>query len=209
MNQHEPGAIVVGVDVGGLKKGFHAIAFQDGHYREKFSTLIPSEIAEWCRKLKASVVGVDAPCRWSLTGRARPCERALAAEGLHTFATPSQAKGRTHPFYHWMVNGADLYRCLAPDYQLYNGQRSVSGLLCVETFPHAVACALAGKNLSARQKRADHSRLLREAGVGTDALTNMDWIDAAICALAAHHLRAGTCKAYGEPAEGFIVVPQS
>lgn len=209
MNHHESGSIVVGVDVGGLKKGFHAVALQDGHYREKVSTPIPEAVAAWCRNLKASVVGIDAPCRWSLTGRARPCERALAAEGLSTFATPSQARGETHPFYRWMVNGADLYRCLAPDYPLYNGQRSGSGRVSVETFPQVVACALAGKQLSAGQKRVDRFRLLRETGVATDALTNMDWIDAALCALAAHHLGSGTFKAYGDAAEGFIVVPHS
>jgi hypothetical protein len=38
MNQHKPGS-VVGVDVGGRKKGFHAVALQDGHYREQLSTL--------------------------------------------------------------------------------------------------------------------------------------------------------------------------
>ena len=108
-----------------------------------------------------------------------------------------------------MVNGADLYRCLAPDYPLYNGQRSVSGQVCAETFPHAVACALAGQQLSARQKRADRARLLQAAGVATDALTNMDWIDAALCALAAQHLRADTFTPYGDAAEGFIVVPLS
>ena len=208
MNQHEPGSIVVGVDVGGPKKGFHAVALQDGQYRETLSTLMAAEVAAWCRRLKAAVVGIDAPCRWSLTGMARPCERALAAKGLHTFATPSQVKGEAHPFYQWMVQGADLYRFLAPDYQLYNGQRSVSGQVCFETFPHAVACALAGKTLSAKQKRADRSRLLREVGVSTDALTNIDWIDAALCALAAHHHVMGTVKTYGDVAEGFIVVPQ-
>lgn len=209
MNQREPGSFVVGVDVGGLKKGFHAVALQDGLYCEKLSTLLAEEVAAWCRRLKASVVGIDAPCRWSLTGRARPCERALAAEGLHTFATPSQAKGEAHPFYRWMVKGADLYRCLDPDYRLFEGQRSVSDEVCFETFPHAVACALARKTLSAGQKRADRSRLLREAGVSTKALTNIDWIDAALCALAAHHFVMGTFKAYGEVAEGFLVVPHS
>ncbi len=209
MKRCGPGSIVVGVDVGGPKKGFHAVATQDGQYREQLSTLIAEEVAAWCRRLKAAVVGIDAPCRWSLTGRARPCERALAAEGLHTFATPCQAKGAAHPFYRWMVQGADLYRCLAPDYRLFEGQRSVSDQVCFETFPHAVACALARKPLSAGQKRADRSRLLREAGVSTDALTNIDWIDAALCALAAHHLVMGTFKTYGDVAEGLIVVPQS
>lgn len=50
MTHHEPGSIVVGVDVGGRKKGFHAVALEDGHYREKLSTLIATEIAEWCRR---------------------------------------------------------------------------------------------------------------------------------------------------------------
>ncbi len=209
MNQRELGSTVVGVDVGGPKKGFHAVALQGGQYREQLSTLIAREVAAWCRRLKASVVGIDAPCRWSLTDRARPCERALAAEGLHTFATPSQAKGATHPFYRWMVQGADLYRCLKPDYRLFEGQRSVSGRICFETFPQAIACALAGKILSAGRKRADRSRLLREAGVSTETLTNIDWIDAPLCALAAHHIVMGTSKPYGDVAEGFIVMPQS
>jgi len=209
MNQRELGSTVVGVDVGGPKKGFHAVALQGGQYREQLSTLIAEEVAAWCRRLKVSVVGIDAPCRWSLTGRARPCERALSADGLHTFATPSQAKGEAHPFYCWMVKGADLYRCLAPDYRLFEGQRSVFGQICFETFPHAVACALARKTLSAGQKRADRSRLLCEAGVSTETLTNIDWIDAALCALAAHRLVMGTFKTYGDVTEGFIVMPQS
>jgi predicted nuclease with RNAse H fold len=209
MNHHEPGSIVVGVDVGGPKKGFHAVALQDGQYREQLSTLMAQEVAAWCRRLKASAVGIDAPCRWSLTGRARPCERALAAEGLHTFATPSEVKGAAHPFYQWMVKGADLYRCLQTDYRLFEEQLPRSGQICFETFPHAVACALAKKTLSAGQKRADRSRLLREAGVSMETLTNIDWIDAALCALAAHYLGAGTFTAYGDAAEGFIVVPHS
>lgn len=56
MTHHEPGAIVVGVDVGGSKKGFHAVALQDGQYREKFSTLSATDIAAWCRRLKASMI---------------------------------------------------------------------------------------------------------------------------------------------------------
>ncbi len=56
MNQCELGSIVVGVDVGGSKKGFRAVALQDGQYREKFSTLSATDIAAWCRRLKASMI---------------------------------------------------------------------------------------------------------------------------------------------------------
>ena len=50
MNHHKPGSIVVGVDVGGPTKGFHAVALQDGQYREQLSTLLAEEVATWCRR---------------------------------------------------------------------------------------------------------------------------------------------------------------
>lgn len=207
MSQHDSAPVVVGIDVGGPKKGFHAVALRDGEFLQKFSTLNSLEAADWCRKLDASTVGIDAPCCWSLTRRARPCERALAAEGIHAFATPSQAVGERHRFYRWMHNGADLYRLLTPHYRLFDGQHTTSSPLCFETFPHAVACALARKILPAKQKRTDRPRLLRQAGLSIGSLTTIDMVDAALCAFAAHHLLAGTFKTYGDAEEGFIVVP--
>jgi predicted nuclease with RNAse H fold len=208
MSRTSRAPIVVGVDVGGPKKGFHAVALRDGEFSEKFSTLNSLEVADWCRKLDASAVGIDAPCCWRLTRRARPCERALATEAIHAFATPSQAVGERHRFYRWMRNGADLYRLITLHYRLFDGQHSTSSLVCFETFPHAVACALAGTILSAKHKCSDRRRLLREAGLSIDSLSNIDMVDAALCALVAHHLLAGTIKTYGDAEEGFIVVPK-
>ena len=37
MSHRDSGSIVVGVDVGGPKKGFHAVALQDGQCREKLA----------------------------------------------------------------------------------------------------------------------------------------------------------------------------
>jgi predicted RNase H-like nuclease len=64
-----------------------------------------------------------------------------------------------------------------------------------------------GSILSAKHKRSDRRRLLREAGLSIDSLSNIDMVDAALCAFAAHHLLAGTFKTYGDAEEGFIVVP--
>lgn len=200
---------IVGVDVGGPKKGFHAVALCDGQFSEKFATPDSTEVVEWCRKLDASVVGIDAPCCWSRTGRARLCERELASEGIHAFATPSQAMAENNPFYGWMINGAELFRLLAPNYQFFDGRYSESSQVCFETFPQAVACALAGTIVSAKHKSRDRRRLLREAGLSIDSLSNIDMVDAALCALTAHHLLNGTFKTYGDAAEGFIVVPRS
>lgn len=199
--------VVVGVDVGGPEKGFHAVALKDGQFFEQVALLDPGAVVQWSRSLHASAVGIDAPCAWSLTGRARPCEWELAASGIRAFATPSFAVGVRNPFYSWMVNGAELFRHLTPYYHLFNGRPSVSLPVCFETFPQAVACTLAGRILSARHKRTNRRRLLRQAGVSLGSLTTIDQVDAALCALTAHHLLRGAFRTYGDATEGFIIVP--
>lgn len=203
-----PEHTVAGVDVGGTKKGFHAVALTDTRVVATLTTCLAEEIVGWCRREGVSAVGIDAPCQWSLTGRARACERELAGLGLSAFCTPRQDIGEVHPFYRWMVNGADLFRLLVPHYRLYDGRSPVVGSLCFETFPQAIACALAGETLSAKAKGVDRRRLLAQAGISCDALTSIDEIDAALCALAARHVLAGSFHAYGDPSEGFILIPR-
>ncbi|MFN3595003.1 MAG: DUF429 domain-containing protein, partial [Thiobacillaceae bacterium] len=146
-------------------------------------------------------------CRWSLNGRSRPAERALAAVGIRAFATPSAAVAAQHPFYRWMLNGAALYAAIEPTWRLFDGGTVGNRPVCCETFPHAVACALAGCLLPARHKRTLRPALLEAAGIETGALNSMDDIDAALCALAARALLLGGFHAYGDPVEGFILVP--
>lgn len=198
----------MGIDVGGPKKGFHAVALGDGCYHDKIATLKASEIEAWCLKLDARVVGIDAPCRWSTTGRSRWVERKLRDEGIKCFYTPSKEVAETNDFYQWMRLGAELYRLIEQHYRLFDGVAApTTDRSCFETFPHAVACTLAGKIVSAKHKRSDRRKLLRQAGMDTEALTNIDTLDAALCALTAHHLVARTFQKYGDAVEGFIVVP--
>ncbi len=42
---------------------------------------------------------------------------------------------------------------------------------------------------------------------GTSDLTNIDTVDAALCALIACYFLSGNVKTYGDVVEGFIVVP--
>jgi len=202
-------SIVVGVDVGGEKKGFHAVALQDGAFFGKKASQDAAEIADWCRELGALCVGVDAPCRWSNDGKARPAERALMREGIHCFATPSRAAAENHPrhYFHWMVNGSSLFAHLEVTYKLFTGQ-AITPPLCFETFPQAIACVLSGQLVSAREKRTVRRALLEKAGVDVRSLSNMDLLDAALCSLAAHHLMRGQWHAYGVADSGFIVVPR-
>ena len=83
-----PTITVVGIDVGGVRKGFHAVALRDGVYAGQLATGDVQELAHWCRSVVgASVIAIDAPCRWSSDGRARPCERALMQQGIFCFET--------------------------------------------------------------------------------------------------------------------------
>ena len=151
-------------------------------------------------------MGVDAPCRWRASGGGRAAERALAREKIRAFATPTREAAERTPFYRWMLNGEALYRVLEEDFSLCDGE-SAARPVCFETFPQAVACALAGRVLSARTKCLDRRAALERAGIDSRTLTNIDYIDAALCALAARHVHAGTFRSYGDAASGLIFVP--
>ena len=202
--------IVAGVDVGGSKKGFHAVALKGGAYFDQFAWPDAAAIADWCRGIDAYVIGVDAPCRWSLTGRACPAERELMALKICCFSTPSREAAKSHPQDHfrWMLNGAELFAQLESTHSLFVGTSPcMKRRVCFETFPQAIACALAGTIVSARKKRTIRRELLERAGVDTSKLTNIDTLDAALCALMAHYFSLGSFKTYGEGPTGLIVVP--
>ncbi|MEB3270523.1 MAG: DUF429 domain-containing protein [Synechococcus sp.] len=212
--QNQPGdtvPTVIGIDVGGRRKGFHAVALHTGRCIDQCITTEARALAHWCRSISdARLIAIDAPCRWSSDGRARPCERELNATGIRCFASPSRAAALSHPsdYYGWMLQGEALYRELEASHPLLTGLPP-SGPACFETFPHAIAWQLRGGQASAAQKRRQRTELLRQAGIDPAPLTGMDQIDAALCALAAAHLASGRpCLAYGEAVSGLIVVPQ-
>lgn len=200
--------VVAGIDVGGPRKGFHAVSLRDGIIDQKIDSCDVQEIVEWCRQIEASAIGIDSPCLWSKSGRARQAERELAADRIHSFATPTKAKAESSDFYRWMINGAELYRRIRRYYPLYSESRKATRPVVFETFPQAIACALARKTVSAKQKRAVRRALLQQLEIDVTQLPNIDFVDAALCAVAAHCLVAGKIKKYGDEAEGFIIVPK-
>ncbi len=201
----------VGVDVGGLRKGFHAVALRNGSYARHLVSGEAQQVADWCRSVvQASVIAVDAPCRWSTHGRARPCERELMQKGIWCFSSPSQQKAHAPHrtgYYDWMLRGEELYQALEATHPLLSAL-PLTGNACFETFPHAVTWHLRGGNANARAKRSQRRALLAQAGLDPTPFTNIDLVDAALCALTAHHLASGRpCKGYGEASTGLIVVP--
>ncbi len=203
--------ISAGIDVGGPRKGFHAIALHARHVVSTLASCDAREVAKWCEQIGAAVIGVDAPICWSRTGRARPAERELMESGIWCFSTPSEQAARRHPtdHYAWMRNGAALYAALRKrSFNRFDGKNERRRPICFETFPHAVSCALAGRVVPAREKRTTRRALLVEAGVCCDKLTNIDLIDAALCAVTADHFDGQHFRTYGDPTEGYIVVPR-
>jgi len=203
------GLTVAGVDVGGTRKGFHAVALTDGMLADVFASPDPEAVAAWCVTLGARHVGVDAPSGWSRDGRMRPAERALLSAGIPCFASPTRAAAIAHPknWYGWMLNGERLFGLLTRRYALYAGGAPAATGQCFETFPQAIACALAGQRVPARDKRVRRRALLADAGIDTRPLDSIDLIDAALCALAAHFFAQARYSAYGDADDAFIVVP--
>lgn len=203
-------SVVVGIDVGGIKKGFHAVALKGGSFLDMLKSPEPNELLRFCRDYGALAVGIDAPCRFRAGDNRRSAERELSQNRISCFTTPT-LKMADRPFYGWMHNGAALYHAIESGYSLYDGRDPATTPAVFETYPHAVERAFCD-SASAKQKGTFRRKLLESCAINTSALTNIDFVDAGLCALTAHHLLTGTFRIFGDPHEepfdGLIVVPR-
>lgn len=211
--------VVIGIDVGGSSKGFHAVALQGNtvleakRFRGSQCENVIGELVRWCLNQKAQAVAVDAPCGWSMDGGSRPCERALQRMGISSFYTPTKAKADGRAFYDWVRNGEALFHALQPHFPLYTGGGTVEPdrRFCFETFPHAITWQRRGGNASAKEKRYQRLNLLTQEPSleGVAKLKNhIDFIDAALCAQMAADIVAGAhFHALGDVQSGFLLVP--
>ena len=166
---------VVGIDVGGERKGFHGVALNNGDFLDKTTNPNPAAIVSWCLEHKARVISVDAPCRWSKYGSSRPAERELSKQGIWCFSTPTRQKALHSNFYKWILNGEKLYECLkSRQYLRFDGERT-DDLMCIETFPHAIICAMAGCVVPAKPKAKKRRDALKNRGYDISDLSNIDF----------------------------------
>ena len=205
------GVTVVGIDVGGERKGFHAVALRAGRFVDLQSLTDPKALLKWCREHEAHIIAVDAPCAWSESSSSRLAERELRIDGgiIQCFKTPTRkrAQDTKSGFYGWVFNGERLYRELAHHYALFDGQH-LKPPTVLETFPHAVVCALAGRVVAAKPKATTRHQSLRDQGYDVAGLRNIDFVDAALCAHTAEAFRTDRWRMFGAKEEGFIVVPK-
>ncbi len=125
--------IVAGVDVGGPRKGFHAVALRERVVVAKFHSRDPDEMAHWIRGLGVDFVAIDAPCRWrEIGGPARAAEREMGRNKISSFSTPTEDRAAGNSFYTWMIAGMSLYRALFEPHPLYDS-KAVQRRGCFET----------------------------------------------------------------------------
>lgn len=199
----------VGIDVGGLKKGYHAVVNINRRYHAQFHSTDPLAIAQWAGQFNPKVIAIDAPCQFSQSDRSRSGERALVSHGLRCFYTPTRAMAEKSRFYDWVFNGERLYQALG--LPLFNGLKSAQPCV-IETFPHGIATAYQqslGEPKAIGNKSAQRLNALSHiAAYNTQQLNNIDFIDAAFCAVAADYCIANRISVYGDNEDGFIVIPR-
>ncbi len=204
-----PSVIALGIDVGGARKGFHAVALNAARQVIGQPSRLASaaEIASLMITLNPSVVAIDAPCQWS-QHKSREAERALARAGIRCFFTPSRARARRNlTFYGWMFQGEAAFAAASLTHPHYTGSTSVWGQT-IEVFPHATTLALTRQATPKRVSKNQWRRqLLRSEGIDPSPLTNIDYIDAALCALTGLHALNGNFTPHGDPSGGYLVTP--
>ncbi|PLQ00356.1 DUF429 domain-containing protein [Cupriavidus pauculus] len=202
---------VGGIDVGGMRKGCHLVVLDGRNVILSTRSTDPEVLVQHCVHYQVGIVGVDAPCRWSVEGRGRKAERELARERIFCFSTPTAERATANPngFYGWMLNGQRIYEALSDQYPLMVDGKYAGMPASFETFPHAIVCALLGKHVaSAKQKRLQRRALLEDVGIETTTLGSIDALDAALCALAARLLLLSEARTFGDAASGHIVIPK-
>ena len=203
---------VAGIDVGGDRKGCNLVILRGTTVVRSIAGAAPEDLLAHCLSHDVAAVGIDAPCVWRREGGggARLAEREMARAGISAFSTPlrAEALASTSGFYGWMFNGERVYRSLAVAYPVLAAPAYLGGRVSFETFPHAITSAILGRAVaSAKLKGVQRRQVLASFGIDTKALTSIDAVDAALCALAAIHLVQGTSRVFGAAADGYIHVP--
>ena len=190
-------AKVVGIDVGGIRKGFHAVLLSHGSLKATFQHTDPTALAAWVKDSNAMTVAIDAPCGWSQDGGSREAERTLQYHQtrIPCFCTPTRNRAKQSRFYDWVFNGEKLYTAFQK-----------IAIEPIETYPHGIAQIILGFN-GIGSKREQRVEALKIVGISIDTLSSSDLLDAALCALTADATRTHLTLSFGNRKEGHLVLP--
>jgi hypothetical protein len=93
----------VGIDVGGVRKGFHLAYLRGNAVVSIERVFCPALAARRCRDMNAAAVAVDAPCGWSSDGRSREAERCMLRRGIRAYNVPARHLAQLDGFHAWML----------------------------------------------------------------------------------------------------------
>ena len=198
----------LGIDVGGTKKGFHLVMLNRQRQIAGSPRVVhaQSEITQYIQDHKPAVVAIDAPCGWS-DAKSRLAERELARRGIHSHCTPTRKRARESSFYHWMFAGEKAVQAASDLRPLFTGGRSVNGR-SFEVFPTATVQILKKEaRPKSVSKTAWRRGLLDELGIEQASLSNLDYVDAALCALTGLFALEGNFPTFGQAGEGMLIAP--
>jgi predicted nuclease with RNAse H fold len=183
----------VGIDVGGIRKGFHVAVVQAGagdvrahdlgvRFREFDGRSAVQRTIDWAVAQDPARVAIDAPAAWAPADRlSRPEEAAFARAGICAirFTPPAAAAAaRTDDYYGWIEHGLELWTGLA----------QVRGVEAIECFPTASWTQwFGGRGARSRARwTRDALAVLAAQGLqGTGQASNQDRRDALAAALTA------------------------
>jgi predicted nuclease with RNAse H fold len=176
--------LVVGIDVGGSKKGFHLVNMIPGSVGIrgiKHSQSVDDVLSLLGKLGREVLVAVDCPPKCQLSGdRTRFAERQLHQRGFRVQWTRRQS----HDPAEWMQNGTALWTALA----------GLDGVSVIETFPRVATASLHG------------SGVVLPLTVFSPYTGRRDWkdfVDVAICAeVGDRYLRANAASVGFDPATG-------
>ena len=187
----------VGIDVGGQKKGFHAVCLLDNLIISKIHHQSPLKILHWIESINPNVIAIDSPCGWSSSGNSRQSERELSINGknISCFSTPTKKKALKSSFYKWVLNGERLYL------KLINNKYKV-----IETYPYGVSkCFISNSN---KNKINIRKQVLCMNKINFSLLKNIDEIDAGVCSITAQYYYENKIIRFGNKIEGYIYLPK-
>lgn len=184
---------VVGIDVGGEKKGFHGCAI-DGERIVAGPQALGGVAAtvDWVAWFEPTTIAIDSPCEAAPAGtKARPDEKEFNRAGICGIRfTPPLDQLAGNPYYEWIVHGLRLYEALAA---------RLPGAELIETFPTAALTVWHGPR-GTRARGAWSREAFDSLGLeGAPARRlSQDDRDAAAAALVARQYQAGATTAYGK-----------
>jgi len=186
----------IGIDVGGVKKGFHGICIENNNIISKINNTDASLLSKWCKELNPSSIAIDSPCGWSISGFSRKAERDLKVNDIRIkcFCTPKKKYAINNNFYGWVFNGRILYRNLKK-----------IGFNPIETYPHGICCTVGiDRKISKINNRLNS---LSYFSINTVDEKCIDFLDAALCSIAAKYFHMKKTIKFGNDREGFIYLP--